>query len=34
MDNNMIFDMAVCSIGIITGLTGLFLHWLNAKRGN
>lgn len=34
MDNNMIFDMAVFSIGIVTAVTGLFLYWRETRRGN
>lgn len=33
MDNNMIFDMAVFFIGIITAVIGLFLYWLETRKG-
>lgn len=34
MDNNMLFDMIMVSIGILTAVTGLFLHWRETRRGN
>ena len=34
MDNDMLFDMIMVSIGIITGITGLYLYWRDARRGN
>ena len=34
MNADMVIDLTLLSIGILTAIIGLIMHWRTAKRGN